>query len=620
MANTTNNFDLPKNGYTAFDAMSLRELIINRLNEQNVFTDQNYLGSNLASIIDIISYSYHTLIYYLNKTSTESMFTEAQLYENINRIVKLIDYSPIGFQTSTLSFNCSAENLDLGLYTIPRYSYVISNNTSFSFNEDITFSKNILGNEFLQEISQEKLLYQGRYQEHPIYTATGEDNEVIILNSGNSIVDHFNIDVFVKPIITGKWEQYTKTPNLFLETGSDKKYEIRLNPNKRYEIKFGNDINGQKLQTGDQVAIYYLVSNGSLGEVGIGTLTSQSRLNLFNTPQYNQILTDIFEKNFKHLSDIEMRNLKFSNSFPSVPVKEMETPEEIRNSAPSLYRSQYRLVTTRDFETFIKTNFSNLVSDVKCVNNWSYVSEYLKYFYDIGLTDPYKDNRVLFNQVQYADSCNFNNIYLLVVPRSASKNLNYLLPVQKELINSSLSNSKLATIETVFLDPVYKAVSLGVTFTPSTLDPAIEEEDCVLEIIKRSNSRRDNNSIASEVNSIFANYFDRPNLNFGGILDLRLLTQKILEVDGVETFFTSRISDPTIRIEGLSFFIWNPVYLFNGNETFGDYVSPKGLDVHVSANNISLKFFEYPFFNNLNTLSSKIVVKSQMSPLIPLEY
>jgi hypothetical protein len=606
MSNTINNFDLPKSGYAAFDALSLRELIVNRLNEQNIFTDQNYLGSNLACVIDIISYSYHTLIYYLNKTSTESMFSEAQLYENINRIVKLLDYSPIGYQTSTLSFGASANTLPIGLYTIPRYSYVISNNISFSFNEDVTFSKTQNGTQELLEISQEKLLFQGQYQEYPIYTASGEDNEVIILNPGNFLVDHFNIDVFVKPVLTGRWEQYFKTSNLFLETGSDKKYEIRFNPNKRYEIKFGNDINGVKLKTGDQVAIYYLASSGFVGEVGIGALNSSSRLIRLNTPQYNDILADIFERDFRYLSNAEMSLIKFSNSSPSTPPKEIESVEEIRRSAPSVYRSQYRLVTTSDFETFVRTNFSNLLADVKCVNNWAYVSEYLKYFYDIGIEKPALTRQALLNQVSYADSCNFNNVYLLVVPRSASKNLNYLLPSQKELIHSSLVTSKLATIENVFIDPVYKAVSFGVTFTPSSFDAEVEQEDCQLEIIKKTNIQRDNSSIVREIEAIFKDYFDRPNLNFNQILNFQELTQKILGVEGVETFYTTRISDPSIRVEGLSFFVWNPVYPDN--------------DQILTVSNIRLKFFEYPFFNDLINISSKITVKTRTTPFNNLEY
>ena len=67
MATEKSEFSLKQDGYVAFDAVSLKDLIIERLNENEVFTDQNYEGSNLSSLIDIISYSYHTLIYYLNK-------------------------------------------------------------------------------------------------------------------------------------------------------------------------------------------------------------------------------------------------------------------------------------------------------------------------------------------------------------------------------------------------------------------------------------------------------------------------------------------------------------------------------------------------------------------------
>lgn len=606
---TTNNFDTPKNGYVAFDAMSLRQLIIDRLNEQQTFTDQNFIGSNLASVIDIISYSYNTLIYYLNKTSTESMFSEAQLYENMNRIVKLVDYSPIGFQTSTLSFNCSASVLSQGLYTIPRYSYIVTNNIPFSFNEDITFIKTqSTVTESLNELAQQKLLYQGQYQEYPAYTANGEDYETVIINPGTDLVDHFNIDVYVKSATTGKWEAYQKTPNLYLEDSSAKKYEIRLNSNKRYEVKFGNNINGSKLQAGDVVGIYYLSSLGDNGVVGPNILSrqGQTRLVRFNTVQYNQIVTDILESNYRLLTNSEMSYLQFDNTTNSTPTKQAETVDEIRQTAPANYRSQYRLVTTRDYETYVKTNFTNLIADVKCVNNWDYVSGYLKYFYDIGLTEPSKTERALFNQVYYADSCNFNNLYLAVVPRSNSQNLNYLLPAQKELINTSLLSVKMATTETVFMDPVYKAVSLGISSNLTTANPETDEDICQLEIIKRTSSRRDDQTIVNDIVNIFTEYFNRDNLKLGQTIDTRSLTQSILNVDGVETFFTTRTDDPSIRAEGLSLFFWNPTYPQN--------------DITVTSNNISLKYFEYPFFNNLDTLANKIKVTAISTVFETIEY
>ena len=206
--NQQTEFLLPKGGYAAFDAMSLRNLIIERLNDQGIFTDQNYIGSNLASIIDIVAYAFNTLVFYLSKTSSESMFSEAQLYENINRIVKLLDYKPIGYQTSTLSFQVTATNiqaqagldptlLNIGFYTIPRYSYLTVAGVPFSFNEDISFALNQTGSTELSDLSNKKLLYQGIFRENPTYTATGDENEIVTINVSNAYIDHTNIHFYV---------------------------------------------------------------------------------------------------------------------------------------------------------------------------------------------------------------------------------------------------------------------------------------------------------------------------------------------------------------------------------------------------------------------------------------
>ena len=70
-------------------------------------------------------------------------------------------------------------------------------------------------------------------------------------------------------------KKWTSTPSLYLENSDAKKYEIRLNENNHYEIKFGNGINGQKLDAGSKVGIYYLRSDGERGEVGVGVLNGQ---------------------------------------------------------------------------------------------------------------------------------------------------------------------------------------------------------------------------------------------------------------------------------------------------------------------------------------------------------
>jgi hypothetical protein len=54
------DYTLPTDGYVAFDATSLKNLIIQRLNDTNVFSDQKYEGSNLNSIIDIVEILYES--------------------------------------------------------------------------------------------------------------------------------------------------------------------------------------------------------------------------------------------------------------------------------------------------------------------------------------------------------------------------------------------------------------------------------------------------------------------------------------------------------------------------------------------------------------------------------
>jgi hypothetical protein len=168
MATNKGDFSLPKDGYLTFDSLGLKSFYKQRLTDNGVMTDQIYEGSNLSQLIDLLAFTFNGLIYYLNRTSGETTFTDTQIYENMNRMVKDIGYNPIGRQTSVLSFTCSADAaMSPALYTIPRYSYVNLGSLSFSFNEDITFYKSVNGQtEILQDFSDAKLFYQGRFIEY----------------------------------------------------------------------------------------------------------------------------------------------------------------------------------------------------------------------------------------------------------------------------------------------------------------------------------------------------------------------------------------------------------------------------------------------------------------------
>ena len=606
----SNDFPVDKDGYLSFDALSLKQHIKDRLNDGGVFTDQNYEGSYISTIIDIIAYSYNTLMFYLNKTSTETLFSDAELYENMNRIVKVLDYKPIGNQTSTLSFNVSAEGTgptaNTGLYTIPRYSYVDVNGVSYSFNEDITFAKTLAGQtEELTDLSQQKLLYQGTFIEYPIYEAVGQENEIIYLTPGeNVVIDHFNIHVYVKR--QGEtWEQWERTPSLYLEDANSEKYEIRFNENMVYEIRFGNGINGSKLQENDSIAIYYLKSDATDGEVGANVLEGKSLIP-FATIQYNEIITDVVAGQYEFLSDLS--TLLFANDSVSTYSAEEESVDSIRQNAPGIFRSQYRLVTQDDYEVYVKTNFANLIHDVTVVNNWTYLSEQMKYYYDLGINSPSQVSRALYNQVTFADACNFNNVYMIAVPKTIASATNptvVLSPAQKELIISSMRSEKTLTSEVIITDPAYMAVDLGLPETGTSANVNDLDQGELL-VIKDPKSRRDNSSIQSDISNIFTDYFNRENTFLGQEIDVKQLTADILSVIGVKNFYTRRKDDPTNRIEGLSLLVWNPVY--------------PTLDIAVVLKNITLEYFKYPYLNNMVNFSDNIVVQVEEKIYENVEY
>ena len=620
MANIVfNEYNLPPDAYAAFDALSLKNLIIARLNANNIFTDQNYEGSNLSSLIDIIGYAYHVLLFYLNKTGAESTFTTAELYENINKIVKLIGYSPIGYQTAILPFQAAATaGLPADSYTIPRYAYFTVNGAYYSFNKDVTFIKTTNTFETLTNFQEQNLLYQGRYIENPTYTATGQPFETVTLTivdseGSNEAIDHFNIDVYVKDNTeeTPKWVKWESAQSLFLERPNATSYEVRLNENLRYEFKFGNNITGKQLNPGDEVAIYYLKSAKQQGEIGPGILDG-NKLFLYSTSLFNTILTDTVPPNIQLLTQNQASTLAFNNNEPSTRFVEVESVESIKNNASNTFRSQFRLITNSDFVNFLLKNFSNIFASAKAVNNWDYISGHLKYYFDLGVTRPNTESRVLFSQVKFADSSNSNNIYIYAVPRlektnSITARLNYLNTAQKQLIINELQSVKLTTAEIVVNDPIYTAVDLGVRQTVETLGPEVSQTT-FLEITRNITAKRNPETLKAEVAQIFKNYFDTTADNLGLFISISTLSNLILNIPGIDDIRTKKINpDGTASYTpGISLVVYNPVYPYD--------------DIRIITQDYQLPYFKFPYLNNIEDLLNKIEVVTPSIQLLEQEY
>jgi len=597
------DFELPQNAYVAFDAVSLKEYIVNRLNENEKFTDQNFDGSNLAAIIDIIAYSYHVLLFYLNNTAAEANFDQATLYENMNKIVKLIGYKPAGKQTSIVPINTvAAATMPTGNYTIRKYSYFLAGSVQYNFLDDYSFNKTTSGVEKIKTLDDTVVLYQGAIKEHPDYSAQGEDFEVvpivvknIIDTDAEKFIADNTIDVHVKEVSSSTYYEYKEVDSLYLSSSNDRVYERRLNENGFYEIKFGNGVFGKKLSEGDIVSVTYIQSDNRAGVISKNTING-NKLYVYDSVRQRQIFNDTFsnkdETSFINISNSSF--ITFNNSQNSTSLAEEETVDQIRLNAPKEFASQLRLVTESDYEAYVEKNLANVVNSVTVVNNDSYINEYIKYFYDICV-DPNKVNRVLINQINFADACDFNNINVFCVPKFVPTSDGYYPPYLSEsfknLLVGTAGERKMVSNTVVPRDPIYMAFGIGYTDSPTlSLDIL---NNTYLYIVRKTNNKINKDTITARVGAVITAFFEPKNNKLGQQLSFSSLMNDILSIEGVKRAYTKNESTGS-ALETISFLSFNPVY-----ETS---------DISIVNQDITLPYFKFPYLYSPFSISSRIKV------------
>tara|TARA_R110001583_G_scaffold57174_1_gene171674 strand:- start:1737 stop:3584 length:1848 start_codon:yes stop_codon:yes gene_type:complete len=601
------DFNLPQDAYVAFDATTLKDFIIQRLNENEKFTDQNYEGSNLAAIIDIIAYSYHVLLFYLNNTASEVDFNQATLYENMNRIVKLIGYKPTGKQTSIVPINAEASSdLAKGSYTIRKYSYFLADsNTQYTFNKDYSFDKTLgptEGTESIKTLNDSVVLYQGTINEYPDYSAQGIDFETVPIvidnitdSSDTRFVADNTISVYVREVASNTYYEYREVDSLYLTKSTDRVFEKRLNENGFFEIKFGDSSFGRKLERGDIVCINYLLSDNNKGIISKNTING-NKLFAYDSARWRGIFNDTYN-NKDETTFINNQNGSFltvNNPVPSSTLTSEETVDQIRKNASKLFSSQLRLVTGEDYEFFIRKNLTNVINSVKVVDNKEYINGYIQYFYDICV-DPNKVNRVILNQVNFADACDFNNVNVFAVPNFIITEDNayppFLSTSFKNLIVSDTGDRKMISNDVVPRDPIYMAFGLGISNNP-TLDVNIIE-NTKLYLVRETSNKISKSTLTAKTAAIIRKHFLPANNELGQTVNLANMAGEILSITGVKRIYTKNERDGS-TFNGLSLLSFNPQYPTS--------------DIQLVNQDISLPYFKFPYLYNTQTIGNYITV------------
>jgi hypothetical protein len=489
------------------------------------------------------------------------------------------------------------------MHSIKRFTYAYINNIPYTFNQDVVFEKTTTGDQLIESVGERFSMQQGIMKEYPIYTAIGESFEELVVTIANPLdeleqqyIDNNNIFVFVRDVSNGIWYEWVELTSLYVAGSRDLAFEKRFNDQGRYELKFGNGITGRKLNAGDQIAVYYLMSNGSNGAVSVNALQGKPLVPL-NTTQWNEIFNDVKNADLEYIEPTDLQYISLDNLVASTPFTSFESLDQIRNNAPVIFSAQNRTVTVEDFVATVRKYFNNIIYDAQAVSNQQYTSEYLNYFYEIGLERPNDDERVLMNQVMFTDACDFNNVYIFAVPKLGAIQ-DGVTPIslatsQKQAVVDRLNYTKLVNQNIVVCDPVYIAFSFGLN-TAGEEPATVIKDETILRIKRSAEFNISKELIKGKAVDIITKFFAQESNTLAGTINIAQLNIDILSIPGVKSIETVRSGSESRTVPKINMIKWNPFY---------PDATPE-----VTSQNIQLKFFEFPFFYDINNISSKIEV------------
>ena len=329
---------MPLVNFANLDFDQIKTSIKDYLRSNSNFTDYDFEGSNLSTIIDVLAYNTYITSYNANMVSNEVFIDSATLRENVVSLARNIGYVPRSKKCSqaNISFFVDTSGYASVPQTITLNKGIVASSADFN-NESYTFA--ILDDITVPVSNNEAVFNDIAVQEGVYITSTFtvnsfDPNQRFILE--NSGIDISTIRVIVKPSESSTvTRKYSQSESLFDINSDSPVYFIQEIESERYELIFGDGIFGKKLEAPSFIEVSYLVTNGSLAN-GISNLNFSGKL----TSSRDNIAVNF--------GISEITTLRDASNGESI-----ENIESIKKYSTRIYSSQKRAVTTDDYEAII---------------------------------------------------------------------------------------------------------------------------------------------------------------------------------------------------------------------------------------------------------------------------
>ena len=329
--------------YVNLDFDQIKTSIRDYLRANTNFTDYDFEGSNLSIIIDALAYNTYTTAYNTNMAANECFLDSATLRENVVALARNIGYVPRSRRSARAKISFNVDGLE-DTATLTLNAGVVCNGSGSNTNYIFCIPESItvpVVNGFASFDNIE--IFEGNFVSQSFTVDTSLFNQKYILD--NSFIDTSTIKVKVKASSESTSRvTYKQIDNIVGVTSTSNSYLLQEIEDERYELIFGDNVIGKKLSNANVVEVSYIVTDGRDGNGAsefsfIGNITNQDGGSI------NSDFISLVSTNEK-----------------SRDGDEIESISSIKYYAPRAYSSQYRAVTSSDYESVLGFIYPNVES------------------------------------------------------------------------------------------------------------------------------------------------------------------------------------------------------------------------------------------------------------------
>ena len=369
------------------------------LRSQNDFTDYDFEGSALATLIDTLAYNTYYTAFNTNMVVNELFIDSATLRDNVVALAKQLGYrpksatSPTAYISFTVTYTNATTDKEL---TLKEGTGFISNYDNVIYNYVVT-----------SDVKAQVINNVATFVNVPIREGTVLSSTFIVNTASNSqrfILDNTSIDsntvkVTVYPGGGTFNEPYLLADNILGVDGTSKVFFLDEIEDERYEILMGDGVLGKKLDNNTRIDVSYLTTSGPASN-GVKAFVFSGVIENENGVSPNAFTTNI------------------TSTTPASGGEEIETTAKIKYTAPKAYGTQDRAVTANDYEAIVRQVY------------------------------PATSDIIIFGG-EDQDPPEYGKVFIVLKPSDAS----YLTSLTKSQIIADLKKYVVASVEPRIVDP-----------------------------------------------------------------------------------------------------------------------------------------------------------------------